>query len=112
MSILDKASELGKMLAKSREYSDLQEVEKALQEDQEAGDLIQKFTFLQQSYERMQMTGHQLTPEHLEKLKQAENEMMANHRVKVYYAAKRDFNNLFNKVMNRIRESMEESKKV
>lgn len=108
MSILDKAAELGKMLGKSREYCDLMEAEKALKEDAEAGKLIQSFTMLQQSYERMQMTGYQLTPEHLEKLKSAEKEMMANHTLKVYYRAKQDFNKLYNKVNQRIRESMEQ----
>ncbi|GBF33562.1 transcriptional regulator [Desulfocucumis palustris] len=111
MSILDKAADLGRMLGKSKEYREMKDAEAMLKKDQEAENLIQHFSMLQQSYERMHMTGHEITPEHLEKLKEAEQNMMANKNVKIYYRARGQFNSLFNNVNQKIRENMENTGK-
>lgn len=105
---MDKAAELGRMLGKSGEYREMKEAEALLRQDQEAEILMQQFSMLQQSFERMHMTGHELTPQHIEKLKEAEQSMMTNKNIKIYYKAKTRFNNLFNKVNEKIRASMEE----
>ncbi len=107
MSIMDKAAELGGMLGKSDEYREMKEAEALLKKDQEAETLMQQFSMLQQSYERMHMMGHEITPQHIEKLREAEQNMMANKNVKIYYKSKTRFNNLFNKVNEKIRVSME-----
>lgn len=111
MSILDKAAELGRMLGKSKEYREMKDAEAMLKKDQEAEKLIQHFSMLQQSYERMHMIGHEITAEHLEKFKEAERNMMANKNVKIYYRARGQFNSLFNNVNQKIRESMEDTGK-
>jgi cell fate (sporulation/competence/biofilm development) regulator YlbF (YheA/YmcA/DUF963 family) len=105
---MDKAAELGRMLGKSSEYREMKEAEALLKDDQDAEKVMQQFSMLQQSYERMHMSGHEITPQHVEKLKEAEQVMMANKSVKIYFQSKAKFNSLFNKVNEKIRVCMEE----
>lgn len=107
MKILDKAAEIGRLLAASREYQALCRAREELQGDATARELVQNFQMLQQSYERMHMTGYQLTEEHVDRLKKAEQDMLANAVVRRYFAARQDFNHLFNQVLTRLRQHVD-----
>lgn len=105
--MLELAAKLGKMLGASDEYREMKRAEKRLKADVNAGEAMQNFQMLQQSYERMQLTGRQLTPEHIDTLKNAEGKMLENHTVKRYFEAKASFNNLYNGVITAIMDNIQ-----
>ena len=104
---MELAAKLGKMLGTCDEYKEMKRAEKRLKADVKAGEAMQNFQMLQQSYERMQTTGRQLTQEHIDTLKNAESKMLENPTVKRYFEAKASFNRVYNGVVTAIMENMQ-----
>lgn len=106
MSIFDQALDLGKGIANTEEYSNMQKTEHAVMADPGASMAVKDFQDLQQSYYRMRMQGQELTEDDLNRLKEAESRAMANTLVKDYYQARMQFHEIVDKVNAKIQEGM------
>lgn len=104
--ILDKALELGKLIAQSEEFKNMQSTEAAVQQDAAAGQLVKELQEVQQSYQRMQMTGQQLTPEDVQKIRDTEKKATDNPLVAAYYQANMKFYDLVKHVNDKIEEGI------
>lgn len=98
MSVYEMATELGKKLSTTEEYQKVLETQRAVAKDKDARSAVNDFQQLQQSYQRMQMTGHQLTPENLKTLEEAEKKASASPLVKEYLDAQAMFYEVVNEV--------------
>lgn len=103
MSVYEMARELGKKLSTTEEYQGVLATQKAVAMDKEARDLIREFQSLQQSYQRMQMMGHQLSEENIATLEELEKNATANLLVKEYLGAQA----LFYEVVNEVNENIQ-----
>lgn len=103
MSVYEMARELGKKLSTTEEYQGVLATQKAVAMDKEARDLIREFQNLQQSYQRMQMMGHQLSEENIATLEELEKNATANLLVKEYLGAQA----LFYEVVNEVNENIQ-----
>lgn len=106
MSVYQMAVELGKKLSTTPEYARVQETQQAVRENQEARALVKDFQDLQKAYNRMQMMGHQLTKENLEKLAELEKRASAHPLVKDYLDAQNAFYEVVNMVNLKIQEGL------
>ncbi|MCL5057475.1 MAG: YlbF family regulator [Actinobacteria bacterium] len=106
MSIFDQALALGKGIADTREYAEMQAAENAVKGSPGALQVVKDYQDLQQSYYKMQMAGQKLTEEHLKKLTEAENEAMSNNVVKDYYDTRMKFHQVVEKVNSKIQEGI------
>jgi cell fate (sporulation/competence/biofilm development) regulator YlbF (YheA/YmcA/DUF963 family) len=106
LSIFDQALDLGKGIAGTREYEDMQAAENAVKGDPGALQVVKGYQDLQQSYYQMQMSGQELTEEHLKKLNEAEEVAMSNHLVKDYYDSRLKFHQIVEKVNAKIQEGI------
>lgn len=106
MSIFEQAFDLGRGIARTGEYDQMQKMEAAVRCDPDALKAVRDFQDMQQSYYRMQMEGQQLTEDHLSALKEAEDKAMANDLVKQYYQARLHFHEIVEKVNTKIQEGI------
>lgn len=106
MSIFEQALDLGRGIARTGEYGRMQKAEQEVRTDPEALKTVREYQELQQSYYRMQMQGQQLTEEHLNTLKDAEDKAMANDLVKRYYETRLQFHEIVEKVNAKIQEGI------
>lgn len=106
MSIFDQALDLGKGIAATSEYASMQEAEIAIRNNPDALKAVKQYQDLQQSYYQMQMSGQELTEEHLGKLKEVEDAAMASAPVKEYYDSRLKFHQLVEKVNAKIQEGI------
>ncbi|SHK50458.1 YlbF family regulator [Desulforamulus aeronauticus] len=106
MSVYDMAIELGKQLSNTEEYQRVVETQKAVAMDKEARAGVKEFQQLQQSYQRMQMMGHQLTQENIQTLEEAEKKASANQLVQAYLSAQSNFYEVVNTVNAKIQEGL------
>ena len=106
VSVYDMAIELGKQLSNTEEYQRVLETQKAVAMDKEARAGVNEFQQLQQSYQRMQMMGHQLTQENITTLEEAEKKASANSLVQAYLSAQADFYEVVNTVNTKIQEGL------
>ncbi|MFZ5649783.1 MAG: YlbF family regulator [Bacillota bacterium] len=106
LTIFIQALELGREIAKTKEYNSMMTAEKAVKDDPGAFRAVKEYQDLQQLYYRMQMSGQQLTEEHLEKMKEAEGAAMSNGLVKDYYESRLQFHQIVEKVNARIQEGI------
>lgn len=91
MSVYEMAIELGQKLSTTEEYQKVLETQRAVAQDKDARAAVKEFQELQKSYQRMQMMGHQLTPDNLKMLEEAEKKASANSLVKEYLDAQAVF---------------------
>lgn len=106
MSIYDQALDLGKGIAGTSEFSEMQAAENAVKQNPGALQAVKEFQDLQQSYYQMQMAGQELNEEHLKKLKEAEDAAMSNNIVKDYYDTRMKFHQIVEKVNSKIQEGI------
>ncbi|MHB8158522.1 MAG: YlbF family regulator [Desulfocucumaceae bacterium] len=106
MSIFDQAQDLGRGIAGTSEYANMQAAEDAVKNDSDALKAVKEFQDLQQSYYQMQVSGQQLTDEHLQKLKETEDSAMSNALVKEYYDTRLKFHQIVEKVNAKIQEGI------
>lgn len=106
MTIFVQALELGREIAKTKEYNCMMTAEQAVKDDPEALMAVKEYQDLQQSYYRMQMAGQELTEDHLGKLREAEDAAMSNVVVKDYYESRLQFHQIVEKVNARIQEGI------
>ncbi|WP_041275034.1 YlbF family regulator [Desulforamulus reducens] len=106
MSVYEMALELGKNLSTTEEYQRVLDTQRAVAMDQEARSLVKEFQQLQQSYQRMQMMGHQLTKENMATLEEMEKKATAHPLVEEYLAAQSQFYEVVNEVNVKIQEGL------
>lgn len=106
MTILEMALQLGKTISGSEEYIAMKRIEDNLIADTEAQKVIQEYQTLQQSYQRMQMTGQTLREEQLARLREVEDKAMQNDLVRKYYESRLKFHELVEQVNAKIQEGM------
>ncbi|CCO09352.1 YlbF family regulator [Desulforamulus hydrothermalis] len=105
--VLEKALELGKLIADSEKYKIMREKEAAMMADAAAVELIEKFQRLQQSHHMMRMQGHELTDEQLSEVYALEDQMMENHHIREFAEIQDQFQKFLNEVNERISEGIE-----
>ncbi|SHE40693.1 Cell fate regulator YlbF, YheA/YmcA/DUF963 family (controls sporulation, competence, biofilm development) [Desulforamulus putei DSM 12395] len=105
--VLEKALELGKLIANSEKYKTMREKEAAMMSDADAVALIEKFQHLQHSHQMMRMQGHELTDEQLNEVYALEDQMMANPLIREFAEIQDQFQKFLNQVNERISEGIE-----
>lgn len=103
---MEKALELGKRIADSAEFNEVQEKEAAMLKDPAASELLQSFQQLQQQYQQKQMQGEQLAPEEIKAFEEKEATMMENPFIKEFQEAQEKFQNVLNTVNQTINQAM------
>ncbi len=106
MSIYDQALDLGREIARTNEYGQMQRAERAVLADPAASKAVRDFQDLQQSYYRLRMQGHDLSEDHLNRLKEVEDKAMAIGLVREYYEARMRFHEVVDKINAKIQEGM------
>ncbi|AQS60427.1 YlbF family regulator [Desulforamulus ferrireducens] len=106
MSVFDMAIELGKQLSNTEEYQKVLATQRAVAMDKDARAAVKEFQQLQQAYHRMQMMGHQLTPENIATLEEAEKKASAHPLVQDYLNAQAVFYEVVNTVNEKIQEGL------
>lgn len=106
MSIFDQALDLGRGIANTKEFEEMQAAENAVKGDPGALQAVKEYQEMQQSYYQMQMSGEKLTEEHLKKLNEAEESAMANNLVRDYYDTRLKFHQIVEKVNAKIQEGI------
>lgn len=106
MTVLSQALDLGKVISGTDEYKNMKQAEDNIRANEEASGLMRDYQMLQSSYQRMQMAGHQLTEEHLDKLKRVEEQLADNDSIKAYHEASAIFRQLVDQVNAKIQEGI------
>lgn len=106
MSIFNQALALGKGIADTSEYAEMQAAENVVKGNPGALQVVKDYQELQQSYYQMQMAGQKLTEEHLKKLNEVEDAAMSNAIVKDYYDTRMKFHQVVEKVNAKIQEGI------
>ncbi len=110
-AILEKALELGKKIAESDEFKDLQAKEKNMLQDKEAGRLLKSFQELQKEYQEKQMQGEQLTPADIKRFEAHETKMLENPLIREFYESQNKFQELLDTVNYTINQAMLEKRR-
>ena len=106
VTVMSQALDLGKVISETDEYKNMKQAEDNIRADEEANKLMRDYQMLQSSYQRMQMTGNQLTEEHINKLKRVEEQTIGNNLIKAYYDASAQFHQLVDQVNAKIQEGI------
>lgn len=106
MTVMSQALALGKVISEADEYKQMKQAENNIRANEEASKLMSDYQMLQSSYQRMQMTGHQLTEEHINKLKRVEEQTIGNDLIKAFYDASAKFHQLVDEVNAKIQEGI------
>lgn len=106
-AILEKALELGKLIAQSEEYKTMRQKEAVMMSDVDALALIEKFQQLHQSHHTMQMQGQQPSDEQLNEAYAMEDKMMANDLIREFAEVQEQFQKFLNQVNDQISQGIE-----
>lgn len=91
MTILEKAKELGRELRNTEEYQKLEEVNRRLNEDTGAQQLIKSFQEAQRSLQFAQQSGVKPTEEQIADYQQKQKNLETNLNIIAYMKASNDF---------------------
>lgn len=105
--VLEKALELGKLIAESDKYKTMREKEAAMMSDVDAIMLIEKFQGLQQQHQMLRMQGKDLTEEQLNEVYAMEEQMMSNPLIREFAEIQENFQKFLGQVNERISEGIE-----
>ncbi|WP_041274573.1 YlbF family regulator [Desulforamulus reducens] len=105
--VLERALELGKLIAQSEEYKTMRAKEAAMMADVDALALIEKFQQLQQSHQMYRMQGKELTDEQLNDAHAMEDQMMGNNLIREFAEIQEKFQKFLNQVNDQISEGIE-----
>ncbi len=109
-AIIDKALELGKKIADSDEFNEVQEKEKLMLQDPAADQLLRQFQQLQMKHQQKQMQGKQLSQDDIQEFETFETKMLENPKIKDFYEAQSKFQDLLNNVNQTINKAMMEKR--
>ncbi|AEF94270.1 protein of unknown function DUF964 [Desulfotomaculum nigrificans CO-1-SRB] len=105
--ILEKAFELGKLIAESDRYKTMREKEAAMMADVDAVMLIERYQDLQRSHQMARMQGQELTESQLNEVYELEDKMMQHPLIKEFALIQEDFQKFLNQVNDHISEGIE-----
>ncbi len=105
--VLEKALELGKLIAESDKYKTMREKEAAMMSDVDAIMFIEKFQGLQQQHQMLRMQGHELTEEQLNEVYALEDQMMSHPLIREFAEIQENFQKFLGQVNERISEGIE-----
>ncbi|MEG6522417.1 YlbF family regulator [Desulfotomaculum sp. 1211_IL3151] len=105
--ILEKALELGKLIAQSEQYKTMREKEAMMMSDVDALALIEGFQQLQQSHHMLRMQGKELSDEQLNEVYAVEDKMMGNNLIREFAEIQEKFQKFLNQVNDQISEGIE-----
>ncbi|MCL0107831.1 YlbF family regulator [Peptococcaceae bacterium] len=104
--VFEQALELGRKIAESEEFKEVQRAESAMLKDSEAQKLLMEFQLLQQQQRQKQQSGISLTAEDIKQLEQIESKMLQNPLIKSFSEAQHKFQELLNAVNETINKTM------
>jgi len=102
MDVEKKAIELGKEIAKTEEYQELERTSKNVQENPEANQMVEKVQELQQNIQFAQQSGVQPSEEQIQEFNELKQQMNSNLTIQAYAKAQDEFNNLMQEVNSAI----------
>ncbi|GAB6180765.1 YlbF family regulator [Desulfotomaculum defluvii] len=105
--ILEKALELGKLIAQSEQYKNMRAKEASMMSDVDALALIERFQQLQQSHHMLRMQGQELSDEQLNEVYAMEDKMMGNSLIREFAEIQEQFQKFLNQVNDQISEGIE-----
>lgn len=105
--VLDKALELGKLIADSEKYKTMREKEASMMADVDALALIEQFQDLQRSHHMIRMQGHELSESQMNDVYAMEEKMMGNPLIKEFAEIQDHFQKFLNQVNETISEGIE-----
>lgn len=106
MSIIEKAQELGRALAESKELNTMREAEKMMMENDEARGSIAQFDEKQRVYQAIQAQGAQLTEGQVKELEELEFKMLNNPYVYNFFKAQQEFQGILESINNIIGDAI------
>lgn len=106
-AVLEKALELGKLIADSEKYKTMRQKEAAMMSDVDACMLIEQFQDLQRSHQMVRMQGHELSESQVNDVYTLEEKMMSNPLIKEFAEIQDDFQRFLGAVNERISEGIE-----
>ncbi|MFX4260783.1 YlbF family regulator [Pelotomaculum propionicicum] len=106
MSIIEKAQDLGRALAESKELNTMREAEKMMMENDEARGSIAQFDEKQRAYQMIQAQGEQLTEGQVKELEELEFKMLNNPYVYNFFKAQQEFQGILESINNIIGEAI------
>lgn len=105
--ILDKALELGKLIADSEKYKTMRQKEAAMMADVDAVMVIEQYQDLQRSHQTARMQGQELSDAQLNEVYEMEDKMMNHPLIKEFAMIQEDFQKFLNQVNEHISEGIE-----
>ncbi len=100
--IIEQARKLGQMIAANERTKALKEMEKALDSDQQAQELLQEYQKQAEHIEKLEMSGSPIEVSDKHKMRDLEQQMALNQTLKNITAKQVDFVELMNKVKSEI----------
>ncbi len=98
MTIREKAEELREEIANSRQLQLLREAEQALQDNQEAKDMLTEYENKQKAFKQARAEGRNISPEEHEKMIELHRKMIADPTVKDFIDSQRHVYEILNEV--------------
>ncbi|AEG60234.1 YlbF family regulator [Desulforamulus ruminis] len=105
--VIEKALELGKLIAGSDNYKMMREKEASMMADVDAVMLIEKFQDLQRNHQMVRMQGQELTEAQLNDVYALEEQMMENTLIREFAEIQDQFQKFLNQVNETISEGIE-----
>lgn len=105
-SVLEKARELGDLLAVSKELSDMKNAQLAVMQDPEAKAIVDEFQEKQQEFFRIQQMGQELSDSQKDKIRELEQKMTDNRIIAEYIGTQQKFEKLLEEINNIIAQSI------
>jgi len=96
---MEKARELGRVIAESAEFREVQKRRDEMFADETCRDLLYAFHQMQQRVAETQQQGREVSPEEQRALEQMELKMAENPLVQAFNEAQKKFQDLLNKAM-------------
>lgn len=97
--VMEKARELGRVIAESAEFKDVQKRRDEMFANEACRDLLYAFHQMQQRVAETQKQGREVPPEEQRALEQMELKMAENPLVQAFNEAQKKFQDLLNKAM-------------
>lgn len=106
-AVLEKALELGKLIANSEKYQSMRQKEATMMSDVDACMLIEQFQQLQRSHQMVRMQGQELTEAQVNDVYEMEEKMMNNPLIKEFAEIQDQFQKFLGQVNEQISEGIE-----
>lgn len=108
MSIQEKAQELADEILETQEYRELKIAEQAIQNDEEANNLMENFQSTQQRLQMAQSNGQQVSAKQQKQMQSLQAKMQNNEVIKNYMEKQQQFNQVMKTVNQVISSNLQE----